>query len=87
MSLEIKGNLHKVYDIESKSDSFSSRDFVVELDGQYPQWVKFQLVQDRCSAIDQFKEGDQVHVFFDLRGREWNGKYLTNLNAWKITNV
>ena len=25
-----------------------------------------------------------VKVAFDLRGREWNGKYLTNLNAWKV---
>jgi len=23
-------------------------------------------------------------VFFDLRGREWNGKILSNLNAWKV---
>jgi 16S rRNA U1498 N3-methylase RsmE len=25
-----------------------------------------------------------VVVHFDLRGREWNDKYFTNLNAWKV---
>ena len=25
-----------------------------------------------------------IKVHFDLRGREWNGKYFTNLNAWRI---
>jgi single-strand DNA-binding protein len=52
--------------------------------GNYPQLVKFQLVQDRCSMVDPFEEGDQLKIYFDLRGREWNGKYFTNLNAWRI---
>jgi hypothetical protein len=38
-------------------------------------------------VIDPFNEGDQLKVYFDLRGREWNEKYFTNLNAWKIENA
>jgi hypothetical protein len=34
--------------------------------------------------LDGYQEGDRVKVSFDLRGREWNGKYLTNLNAWRM---
>lgn len=34
--------------------------------------------------LDSYQEGDRVKVSFDLRGREWNGKYLTNLNAWRM---
>jgi hypothetical protein len=34
--------------------------------------------------LDNYKEGERIKVSFDLRGREWNGKYLTNLNAWRI---
>ena len=52
--------------------------------GNYPQMVKFQLTQDRCGLVDNYKQGDDVKVFFDLRGREWNDMYFTNLNAWKI---
>jgi hypothetical protein len=37
--------------------------------------------------LDRFSEGDKVKVSFDLRGREWNGKYLTNLNAWRVDNA
>jgi single-strand DNA-binding protein len=84
MSFEISGTLHKVYDIESKSGSFQTREFVLATDGQYPQYCKFQLTQDRCSIIDSHKEGDKIKVYFDLRGREWQGKYFTNLNAWKM---
>ncbi|MEM9931531.1 MAG: DUF3127 domain-containing protein, partial [Bacteroidota bacterium] len=48
------------------------------------QYVKFQLTQDKCALLDTYEEGQEVKVHFDLRGREWNGKYFTNLNAWRI---
>lgn len=84
MSFEIEGKLHKKYDTESKSEKFQAREFVIETEGQYPQFIKFQLVQDRCSAIDPMNEGEQIKVYFDLRGRQWQDKYFTNLNAWRI---
>ncbi len=85
MAFEVEGKLHRVFPTEQKSASFSAREFVLEIpDGNYPQLVKFQAVQDRCALLDNFHEGDRVKVSFDLRGREWNGKYLTNLNAWRI---
>ncbi len=85
MSYEMKGKLHKKFDTDQKTDTFQARDFVVlQEDERYPQYIKFQLVQDRCSLIDNFEEGQDVVVHFDLRGREWNDKYFTNLNAWKV---
>ncbi len=84
MALEITGRLHKVFDTEQKNESFKVREFLIETQGEYPQFVKFQLTQDRCDLIENYKEGDGLKVHFDLRGREWQGKYFTNLNAWKI---
>ncbi len=85
MSFEIVGKLHKKFDTENKSATFQVRDFVIEADdGRYPQMVKFQLVQDKCDEIDKFNEGDNIRVHFNLRGREWQGKYFTNLNAWRV---
>lgn len=85
MAFEVVGRLHRIFPTEQKTASFQAREFVLEIpDGNYPQVVKFQVVQDRCATLDSLNEGDQVKVSFDLRGREWNGKYLTNLNAWRI---
>ena len=85
MSFEIEGTLHKKYDTEKKSERFQAREFVLLVeDGSYPQYIKFQLTQDRCNVIDDAEEGQMIKVHFDLRGREWNGKYFTNLNAWRI---
>lgn len=87
MSFEIEGILHKKYEIESKSSSFQTREFVITTEGTYPQYVKFQLTQDKCGVIDPCNEGEKVKVYFDLRGREWQGKYFTNLNAWKVEKI
>lgn len=87
MTFEIEGTLHKKFDIESKSSSFQAREFVLTTEGTYPQFVKFQLTQDKCGIIDPYNEGEKMKVFFDLRGREWQGKYFTNLNAWKVDKV
>ena len=85
MAFEVEGKLHRLFPTEQKSASFQTREFVLEIpDGNYPQLVKFQAVQDRCTMLDNYKEGERIKVSFDLRGREWNGKYLTNLNAWRI---
>jgi single-strand DNA-binding protein len=85
MSFEVVGKLIKKYDTEQKTGTFQAREFVIEVqDGNYPQFVKFQLVQDRCALLDNYEENEQIKVHFDLRGREWNGKYFTNLNAWRI---
>jgi single-strand DNA-binding protein len=85
MAFEVEGKLFRLFPTEQKSASFQAREFVLEIpDGNYPQLVKFQAVQERCTLLDQFSEGDNVKVSFDLRGREWNGKFLTNLNAWRI---
>ncbi len=88
MGYKAEGKIEKIFDSETKGASFQVRQFVIEVaDGQYPQMVAFQLVQDKCTLIDDYAEGDNVEVDFDLRGREWNGKYFTNLQAWRISRA
>jgi len=88
MGYKAEGKVVKIFDAEQKSASFQTREFVIEVaDGQYPQMVKFQLVQDKCALVDDYSEGDNLEVEFDLRGREWNGKYFTNLQAWRINRA
>ncbi len=89
-SLKISGTLKRISDSVHVSDKFKKREFVLtDSSTQYPQHIQFQLSQDRCTLIDNFKEGDQVEVHFNLRGREWTSpqdeiKYFNTLDAWKI---
>ena len=85
MSFEIVGKLLRKYPTESKSDKFQAREFVIEIvSGAYPEFIKFQLTQERCGLLDSYNEGEEIKVHFELRGREWQGKYFTNLTCWRI---
>lgn len=88
MAFQVDGKLHKIFDAEQKSEKFRAREFVIEIvDGNYPQMIKFQLTQDKCELVDQYNEGDEITVHFNLRGREWNDRFFTNLDAWRIENA
>jgi hypothetical protein len=89
MSFEVEAKLFKKFDTAQITDTFKKREFVVELDGAYPQYVIFQLTQDRCGLLDAYNEQEKINVYFDLRGREWRSpkgelKYFNSLNAWKL---
>jgi single-strand DNA-binding protein len=87
MSYQIKGKLYKIYPTEKKTETFQTREMVLQTDENYPQMIRFQLVQDNCNQLDNCSEGELVNVSFDLRGREWNGKFITNVQAWRIEKI
>ncbi len=52
----LKGNLKTIKDARKVSDKFEVREFVVTDDSsQYPQHIQFQVTQDKCSIMDNFK--------------------------------
>ncbi len=91
MSLTINGKIFEIFDTQQVTATFKKREFVLETDtdSNYPQYPKFQLVQDNCSILDAYAKGAEVTVHFDLRGRPYNKPggetlYFTNLQVWRI---
>ena len=90
MSFNITGTLRVKKEEQIVSDRFKKREFVLTDDSsQYPQFISFQVTQDRCPLLDTVKEGEKITVHFNLRGREWKSpqgetKYFNTLEAWKI---
>jgi hypothetical protein len=88
--MEVTGTLKAKFDTQKVSDRFQKREFVLttEANTPYPQHVSFQVTQDKCILLDQYNEGDEIKIQFNLRGREWNGpqgiKYFNTLEAWRI---
>ncbi len=93
MALEVQGKLVDVFDTQQITDKFKKREFVVETEERgYQQYVKFQLNQDKCSIIDEYKLGDEIKVAFNLSGKPYTRKsgekdYITNIVAWKIDKM
>ncbi len=85
MSYDLTGKVKLVMDAKTISDKFTVREFVVTVeDGNYPQDIALQFVNDKVSLLDNIQTGQEVTVSFDIRGREYNGRYFNNLNAWKL---
>ena len=88
MNFSLEAPIYKIFDTQVVNEKFQKREFVLEVqDGSYAQYIKFQLVQDKCDLIESYAVGDQIKVHFNLRGREWQDKFFTNLDAWKLEKV
>ena len=82
---ETKGTIKLISEVQSFPSGFSKREFVVTTQhDKYPQDLKFEVVKDKCSLLDNFADGQEVQVNFDIRGNEYNGKYYVNLSCWKL---
>lgn len=87
---ELTGKIKVIQPTQEINERFKKREFVIEENsGQYPQVVPFEFTQDKCDVLDKYEVGQDVKVFFNIRGREWTNnqnetKYFLNLNAWKM---
>jgi len=94
MSLEVTGKLHEIFPTQQIKETFSKREFVIEISDESPSgmvftnYASFQLVNNNTSVIDQFQLGEDIKVSFNIRGNRWEKdgqtRYITNLNAWRV---
>ena len=82
---ELSGSIKMIGDIQSFNSGFSKRELVVTIpDGNYPQDICVEFHKDRADLLNALAIGDHVKVTFNLRGREYNGRYYNTLVAWKL---
>ena len=84
MNYTIEGKIVTVGDKVQITEKFAKREIVIESGDKYPEQIMLEFTQDKCSLLDNCKVGDNVEVHFNIRGREWNGKYFTRLEGWNI---
>ena len=82
---ELEGKLLRKFTIKTEEASTQLCEFIIEIaDEVHPQYVKFQLEQERCLLLEPYKVGEKIKVYFDLRGAEQAGKFTTTLHALNI---
>lgn len=85
MAYELTGKIKLIQDPKTFDSGFTKREMVVIVeDGKYPQEINIEFVQDKVALLDTLVPGQEVTVTFDIRGREYNGRYFNNLQGWKI---
>ena len=87
--MQVKGKLYVIKETQVVSEKFKKKEFIIETEDQYPQFISIQLTQDRVDLINMFEVGDVVTVSINLRGRAWENpqgetKYFNTIEAWRI---
>jgi hypothetical protein len=96
MAFEITGKIIDILPVNQVSDKFRKREFVIERKESgggavFIDYIKFQLIQDKCDIINESFLNEEVKIWFNLKGNKWerDGRinYFTNLDAWKIEKI
>jgi len=87
---DFKGEVVYVTPTTTVSDKFKKRDITLKSQDEYPQYITFQLVQDKCDLANNLKPGDVVELKYNLRGRRWEAqdgtiKYFNTIEAWTMS--
>ena len=87
MDMTITGEVIDILQEESgqgKNGTWRKQQFVVEVPGQYPKQVAIIQWGDN---IDKFgvKKGETVTAHVDIQSREYNGRWYTDVKAWKVS--
>lgn len=65
-------------------NEWKKQEYVLETHEQYPKKVCFQIFGSEKIAQAAIQAGEELTVSFDIESREYQGRWFTNINAWKV---
>lgn len=86
--MEITGKVIKILEPQrfvSKKDGSEivKNFFVIETQGQYPKKIAFSVIGAEKFAQMGLAVGGVYNVSFDVESREWQGKWFSDVSAWR----
>lgn len=88
MALEITGRLiqklNKTEGVSKANKPWSKQEFVIETQEQYPRKVCMSVMNEKINDLDNINVGDIIKASLNIESREYNGKWYTDVRAWRI---
>ena len=89
MALELEGRIVRKLAVQSGTTArgaWSKQEFIFEYqEGNYPSQVCMNVWgEDKVRELDKYQVGDKVKVSVNLSSREFNGRWYTDVRAWRI---
>jgi hypothetical protein len=84
--MQLTANLVQVLPMETgmgRNGEWKKQSIILETDGQYPKTICVTMWGDKINPA-QLQAGKRLTVDFDLESREYNGRWYTDVKAWKI---
>lgn len=85
--MEIQGKVIQICEpqkFNGRNGEFSKFGFVIETIGQFARKVHFQVFGDERWASMAIQLNEELNVSFDVSSREWQGKWFTSCDAWRV---
>ena len=87
--MELEGRIARKLTVQtgtSARGAWSKQEFVLEYqDGSFPAQVCMNVWgDDKVKELDKYQVGDQVKVSVKISSREYNGRWYTDVRAWRI---
>jgi len=86
--MEITGKLIQILPLQSgegRNGEWKKQDIILELEGSPFRKICVGFWNDKI--ISDLIEGSMLKVSFEIESREYNGKWYTNLRAWKVDDL
>ena len=91
MALELTGKVFAVLPsqggVSQKGNKWVRYSFVIETNDQYPKKVLFTCTDEEKWKTWNIQAGMNAQVSFNVSAREWNGKWFTDVEAWRVVSV
>lgn len=87
MALEITGKLTQLLPLQSGTSArgeWKKQDFILETEEQYPKKVCISLWGDKLADIEGIQMGETITASVNIESREFNGRWYTDVRAWRI---
>ena len=88
LSLRVNGTVTEV--MEPKlvgAKEFPIAGFVLKVNDEYNPYIHFQLCGKNAEIHHRLSAGMGVDVDFNIKSREWEGKWFTNVEAWRVVQT
>ena len=72
--MELNVKIHSIGETQNVTDTFSKREFIVETQEEYKQYLQLQVIKDKCDTLSNYKPGQEVKVNLNIKGRLWTNK-------------
>jgi hypothetical protein len=85
--MQLTAKLHSLLPLTTgsgKNGPWKKQDIIVETEGTYPKKICISVWGDK---IDEklLIPGSMLRIDFDIESREYNGRWYTDIKAWRIT--
>ncbi len=87
--MDISGKIIQLLPVQTgqgKNGIWKKQEFILETGDTYPKKVCIAVWGDKID-LNSFKTGEPVTVSFDVESREYNGRWYTDVKAWKVVRA